>query len=186
MLSALRAAESRLPLGYQYRLPTEAEWEFACRGGTTTEFYFGNVATCDDFNHDLCENNGLGDTTIVGSYPLVAHTAHAYGLKDVHGNVMEWCLDSSNNTTSYIDPSQPAQLRTDPAGPAGPSTTPRNKKVFRSGCWIGLDEICRSGKHRVAPRDWFGAGGAAAETGSGLPNSEIGFRVALAPRVAWE
>jgi formylglycine-generating enzyme required for sulfatase activity len=184
-LCALRAAESRLPIGYQYRLPTEAEWERACRGGTNTEFYFGNTANCTDFKHDFSGCNSTS-TAPVGTYPLAPHAQHPYGLKDVHGNVMEWCLDSSNDTASYIDPSQPPQLRTDPTGPSGPTTAPRNKKVFRSGCWVATSGECRSGHHRVAPRDWFDGAGAGGGTGSGVPNAEIGFRVALAPRVAWE
>ena len=183
LLNALRAAESRLPLGYNYRLPTEAEWEYACRGGTTTAFYFGNLAACEDFNHNFCVGD-IEATTQVGTYS--SYRPHPWGLADVHGNVMEWCLDSSNETTSYVDPSQPPQLRIDPTGPSGQSTTPRTKKVFRSGCWIATDGNCTSGTHRVAPRDWFGSGGATAGTGSGIPNNEIGFRVALAPRVAWE
>jgi len=186
-LSALRAAESRLPIGYHYRLPTEAEWERACRGGNNTEFYFGNLATCADFNHDASSCNPQNSaTTPVGTYPLVSHQVTGYGLKDTHGNVMEWCLDSSNDNAAYTDPSQPPQLRIDPIGPSGPITTPRNKKVFRSGCWQAMSQDCRSGRHRVAPRDWFGTGGSSSGTGSGIPNNEVGFRVALAPRVAWE
>jgi formylglycine-generating enzyme required for sulfatase activity len=183
LISALRAAESRLPIGYNYRLPTEAEWEYACRGGTNTYFYFGDIPACEDFNHDFCVGD-VGAITPVGTYS--AYRPHPRGLSDVHGNVMEWCLDSSNETTSYVDPSQPPQLRTDPTGPSGTSTTPRSKKVFRGGCWIAVSTNCQSGTHRVAPRDWFGPGGATGGTGSGLPNNEIGFRVALAPRVAWE
>jgi formylglycine-generating enzyme required for sulfatase activity len=79
--------------GRAYRLPSEAEWEYACRAGTTTPFYFGMSISRDLVN---CKRNlgmaliGLfaGETTKVGSFP-----ANAFGLHDMHGNVEEWCQD---------------------------------------------------------------------------------------------
>ena len=80
------------------RLPTEAEWEYACRGGTTTEFYFGNAlngtqANCNGNNPDGTTVKGpyLQKTTPVGSY--AGEFPHPWGLADVHGNVWEWCTD---------------------------------------------------------------------------------------------
>ncbi|NQE34781.1 caspase, EACC1-associated type [Microcoleus asticus] len=81
--------------GHQYRLPSEAEWEYACRAGTTTEFHFGETITTDLANYNGNYTYGAGpkgiyreQTTEVGSFP-----PNAYGLYDIHGNVWEWCLD---------------------------------------------------------------------------------------------
>jgi formylglycine-generating enzyme required for sulfatase activity len=82
--------------GQEYRLPSEAEWEYACRAGTTTHFYFGEMITPDLANYDgnypyasgskgvYCEQ-----TTDVGNFP-----PNAFGLYDMHGNVWEWCADA--------------------------------------------------------------------------------------------
>jgi formylglycine-generating enzyme required for sulfatase activity len=71
--------------GYSYRLPSEAEWEYACRAGTTTPFHFGETITRELVNYSL----RYGDTTEVGKFP-----PNAFGLYDMHGNVWEWCADS--------------------------------------------------------------------------------------------
>ena len=68
--------------GEGYRLPTEAEWEFACRAGTATRYSFGNVLKRDQAQIDSDK------PTVVGSFP-----ANAFGLYDMHGNIAEWCVD---------------------------------------------------------------------------------------------
>ena len=78
-----------------YRLPTEAEWEYACRAGTTTPFHFGETISTDQANYNGNFTYGNGKkgvyrekTTPVGSFP-----ANAWGLHDMHGNVWQWCQD---------------------------------------------------------------------------------------------
>jgi len=78
-----------------YRLPTEAEWEYACRAGTTTPFCFGDTIFTDQANYDGNKTYGNGEkgvfrqkTTPVGSFP-----ANAWGLHDMAGNVWQWCQD---------------------------------------------------------------------------------------------
>jgi formylglycine-generating enzyme required for sulfatase activity len=71
--------------GKTYRLPSEAEWEYACRAGTTTPFYFGETITTDLVN----DKDKYSYASAVGRFP-----PNAFGLYDMHGNVWEWCADS--------------------------------------------------------------------------------------------
>ena len=80
---------------HKYRLPTEAEWEYACRAGTTSPFYFGETISTEQANYDGNYVYGKGKkgiyrqkTTPVGSFP-----PNAWGLYDMHGNVYDWCQD---------------------------------------------------------------------------------------------
>jgi formylglycine-generating enzyme required for sulfatase activity len=120
----------------QYRLPSEAEWEYACRAGTTTPFSFGETITTDLANYNGNYTYGAGpkgvyrqETTAVGSFP-----PNAFGLYDMHGNVWEWCLDHwhDNYTGAPIDGS---------AWLTGNESTGR---IIRGGSWFDLPRICRS------------------------------------------
>jgi formylglycine-generating enzyme required for sulfatase activity len=95
-----------------YRLPTESEWEYACRAGTTTAFSFGDAITPKDANYG---DSKIGKPVRVGSYK-----PNAFGLYDMHGNVDEWCEDW------YED--YPAGAVTDPKGPATAES-----RVYRGG-----------------------------------------------------
>jgi formylglycine-generating enzyme required for sulfatase activity len=105
----------RLPAGMAYQLPTEAQWEYACRAGTTTAFSFGENLTSRLANIDEVVN----ETTPVGKYP-----ANPWGFHDMHGNVFEWCADWYGD---YLD----GAVR-DPVGPTGRHISER---VPRGGSW---------------------------------------------------
>jgi formylglycine-generating enzyme required for sulfatase activity len=123
-LTAQQAALGAVPSGYEYRLPTEAEWEYACRAGTTTSWNVGNSLSCSQANH---YSNGycVGQTSVVGSY-----APNAWGLYDMHGNVWEWCLDSYGG--------YPSGAVTDPFVTGGPN------RVIRGGGWDSYSSDCRS------------------------------------------
>ena len=121
--------------GRVYRLPTEAEWEYACRAGTKTAFHYGNSLSSKqaNFNGNLPYGGAdkgpyLERTAKVGSY-----AANAFGLYDMHGNVWEWCQDWYDENYYKNSP------REDPPGP-----TQASYRVVRGGCWIAHGGYCRS------------------------------------------
>jgi formylglycine-generating enzyme required for sulfatase activity len=129
--------------GLAYRLPTEAQWEYACRAGTETPFYFGETISTEVANYDGNSTYGagpkgenLGKTTDVGSYP-----ANGWGLYDMHGNVWEWCLDiwhenydGAPKADRVWDASNDSRLR-----------------VLRGGSWFNYPSLCRSASRLVLP-----------------------------------
>jgi uncharacterized protein (TIGR02996 family) len=139
----------------RYRLPSEAEWEYCCRGGasSSTAFHTGESLSSHQANFDGRYEKGpfLGRTCAVGSY-----RANAFGLYDMHGNIWEWCEDW------YADGYYRSSPRRDPPGP------PRDShRALRGGCWDGLASACRSA-YRVG-----------SEPGEG--SYYDGFRVAVGP-----
>ena len=127
-LTELEREAGRLPAGMAYQLPTEAEWEYACRAGTKTAFSFGDELTAKDANFA----RNVGETTDVGQYP-----ANAWGFHDMHGNVWEWTADWYEEYTSGAV--------SDPVGPAVGSF-----RVLRGGSWYASANSARS-----AIRLWF-------------------------------
>ncbi|MCA2626445.1 MAG: formylglycine-generating enzyme family protein [Microcystis sp. M20BS1] len=122
----------------EYRLPSEAEWEYACRAGTTTAFHFGETITADLANYrgtetyyaDEPEGKYRRKTTPVGYFQV----ANAFGLYDMHGNVWEWCADTWHD--DYKD------APTD--GSAWIENGNDNRYPFRGGSWYLNPDFCRS------------------------------------------
>jgi sulfatase modifying factor 1 len=153
--------------GNLYTLPTEAQWEYACRGGTTTMYSFGgsveqgegylNIADEDFetwvgiFGHTAKNrvrwHDGYGTTAPIGSF-----RANGFGLYDMHGNVWEWCSDWFGKEYYSTGPAQ------DPTGP-----TSGQYRVLRGGSWRIRPGLCRS-----AIRNW---------RSPGIRNINIGFRI---------
>ncbi|MEY4828600.1 MAG: hypothetical protein RLZZ562_396, partial [Planctomycetota bacterium] len=146
------AYAGQIPAGYSFRLPTEAEWEYCCRAGTTTEWNTGSVApTCGQANVGIdILTPCVGSTANVGSY-----AANAFGLHDMHGNVGEWVLDKSDITTSY---------------PSTPVTNPyvQNGRfaICRGGNYIASGTATASAVRGLSPL---------------FPSAANGFRIVLAP-----
>ncbi|NCS30369.1 MAG: formylglycine-generating enzyme family protein [Microcystis aeruginosa F13-15] len=127
---------SKLKEGREYRLPSEAEWEYACRAGTTTPFYFGETITGELANYRASETyaeEAKGEyrqqTTPVGQFP-----PNAFGLYDMHGNVREWCADTWHDDYDGAP--------TD--GSAWIENGNDNRSSLRGGSWGSDPYICRS------------------------------------------
>ena len=126
--------------GRKYRLPSEAEWEYACRAGTSTPFYFGETITPELANYDGNHTYGDGpkgeyrkQTTPVGKFP-----ANAFGLYDMHGNVYEWCADDKYN--NYVGAPTDGSARIN----SNKNSNTKSMKMCRGGSWFLYPRWCRS------------------------------------------
>ena len=151
-LTAQEQAAGRLPGGYEYALPTEAQWEYACRAGTTTAMNSGKNLSAKYQCPEMDEVGWYKYNSDETTHPVVQKQPNAWGLYDMHGNVWEWCLDW------YGD--YPASSVTDPQGASTGSS-----RVLRGGSWTNDADRCRS----------------ASRIGSNPSSNYIdgGFRVAL-------
>ena len=143
----------------EYRLPSEAEWEYACRAGTTTPFHFGETITTDLANYYGSSTYGQGpkgvyrqETTPYRSFKV----ANAFGLFDMHGNVWEWCADSWHNSYEGAPTDGSAWIDNDNRS---------QNRMLRGGSWLNSPGSCRSAiRYNVNPAN---------------RNLIIGFRVVL-------
>ncbi|MFY9572069.1 MAG: SUMF1/EgtB/PvdO family nonheme iron enzyme, partial [Blastocatellia bacterium] len=146
--------------GRTYRLPTEAEWEYACRAGTATAFCFGQTITDKIVNYDGNYPYGAGRKGITRKQPVTAGNLtaeNAFGLNNTHGNMAEWCLDSWHDNYAGA----PAD------GSSWEDGGNQSLRVFRGGSWYDGGDNCRSAfRNSYAPD---------------IKLSIIGFRVVMIP-----
>jgi formylglycine-generating enzyme required for sulfatase activity len=126
--------------GHFYRLPTEAEWEYACRAGTTTAFHFGDdIAKLDDYAWH-------GDNSEFTYYPVGTKKPNPWGLHDMHGNVGEWVLDGFSE--GYRD-----TIKDGAVNPWNISLT-RYPRIVKGGSWDQNPDECRSAARAQSVKDW--------------------------------
>ena len=149
LLTAGEHGAGRIPTNWVYRLPTEAEWEFACRAGTTNRFYYGDDPGYTLLGEYAWYSGNSGSTT----HAVGQKRPNRWGLYDMHGNVWEWCLDWYG--------AYPGGSVTDPTGPPTGSY-----RVTRAGGWdLNVASYCRSAfRYGSYP---------------GYRSYNLGFRVAL-------
>jgi formylglycine-generating enzyme required for sulfatase activity len=153
--------------GRHYTLPSEAQWEYACRAGTSTPFAFGETISDELANYDGSETYGNGlkgknrkQTTPVGRFP-----ANAWGLQDMHGNVREWCLDDWHGSyegapvdgSAWLDGAEGQSSKREGGG-----------RLLRGGSWFGNPRNCRSAYRALNQPD--------------IANFNLGFRVVCLPQ----
>ncbi|MBR5737883.1 MAG: formylglycine-generating enzyme family protein, partial [Verrucomicrobia bacterium] len=147
-------AAGRLPSGYEYALPTEAQWEYACRAGTTTALNSGKNLSDEWECPEMDEVGWYWYNSGNKTHSVGQKQPNAWGLYDMHGNVFEWCLDWWGD--------YPTSSVTDPKGASTGSY-----RVMRGGCLNRDADRCRSASRLDdSPDDYF---------------IDRGFRVALTP-----
>ena len=138
------------PEGFRFDLPTEAQWEYACRAGTNTPFFWGNTLNADRANCDGKYPYGtstqgvyLKRTTRVGHY----HNPNPWGLYDMHGNVWEWTRDHAFWQNAAIKTGNYDKPQTDPYCTHG------EERIYRGGAWTNYCRACRSAYRRCRTPD---------------------------------
>ena len=156
--------------GRHYILPSEAQWEYACRAGTTTPFAFGETLSDELANYDGNFSYGSGakgeyreHTTPVGSFP-----ANAWGLHDMHGNVWEWCLDHWHDSYEGAPTDGSSWLNSTETNNSEMAKGEIETRLLRGGSWFNFPGDCRSA-YRAHGRP-------------GLADFIIGFRVVCLPQ----
>jgi formylglycine-generating enzyme required for sulfatase activity len=145
--------------GFPFTLPSEAQWEYACRAGSTTPFAFGDTITPELANYDGRFTYADGPT---GNYreattPVASFPANAWGLHDMHGNVLEWCLDTWHGSYEGAPTDGSPWL-----------TGTDSRKLLRGGSWYNNPWLCRSAfRYRNRP---------------GNAADNVGFRVVCLPQ----
>jgi formylglycine-generating enzyme required for sulfatase activity len=127
--------------GRTYRLPSEAEWEYACRAGTTTRYYFGDTLSNSQANFGNRKRvikegfMGIGrEEKSIGTKPVDRYSSNAFGLYNMHGNVYEWCADHWHDNYEGAPTDGSAWLSSDES----------NSRLLRGGSWVSTPRYCRS------------------------------------------
>jgi formylglycine-generating enzyme required for sulfatase activity len=148
-LTQIDHRERRLPEDWQYTLPTEAQWEYACRGGTTSRFSFGDDES--ELGDYACFAKNADDVGEKYAHLVGQKKSNRWGLYDMHGNVDEWCRDVYvKNLPGGVDPE---------------TTAGSSSRVVRGGCWHFIAGGCRSASRGKFAQD--------------VRRCDVGFRVAL-------
>jgi formylglycine-generating enzyme required for sulfatase activity len=129
----------RLPPGYVYRLPTEAEWEYACRAGTSSAFHYGaalvtglaNFYGLQEYVSSVGPIQNSNGVNLARPTPIESYTPNAWGIYDLHGNAWEWCRDWFGD--------YPTNAVNDPLGP-----NMGTYKILRGGSWLSDGSGCRT------------------------------------------
>jgi formylglycine-generating enzyme required for sulfatase activity len=148
--------------GKPYGLPSEAQWEYSCRAGTTTPFHFGATLTPDlaNYNGNFSYSDGPNGTCRQQTTDVASFPANAWGLHDLHGNVWEWCVDHWHGSYDFAPGDHQPWLI--------PAAAVDESRLHRGGSWYFLPRMCRSAFRSCSL--------------PGFRDDNIGFRVCCLPQ----